>query len=128
MFLIVFGLFWFDVHDPQPGILQQWENGKVEVTGKVLSLGTRDNQYILQLTTVNGHNLSLKPRVVVNTSWEDNQIYGWNDLVKFTGILEEPLPQTNPGVFRQKSSGGKRVFIMNLMFWEKEYSWKKEKE
>jgi len=101
-FLIVFGLFWFDVHDPQPGILQQWENGKVEVTGKVLSLGTRDNQYILQLTTVNGHNLSLKPRVVVNTSWEDNQIYGWNDLVKFTGILEEPLPQTNPGGFSEK--------------------------
>ena len=111
--LFVTGFAWIDWNEKDSHSLEDWDNQIIKVTGQVADITPRDNQVVLEITSINGAPLKAAVEVVVKTAWGDSNIYRWGDRLEVQGKLEKPLPQVNPGGFseqeywRQKGIGYK---------------------
>ncbi|KJS87228.1 MAG: hypothetical protein JM58_05030 [Peptococcaceae bacterium BICA1-8] len=100
--LFIIGFAWVDWNEKDLYSLEAWHNQIIKVTGQVADITHRDNQVVLEITSINEASLKTDTEVIVKTAWGDSNIYRWGDRVEFQGKLEMPLPQVNPGGFSER--------------------------
>jgi competence protein ComEC len=103
-FILLWGIFWVIVNSPTEGIFDHWEGKNVELTGQVHSITSKNNQFLLEVSSLNNQSLRINPTLLVAIpSYVNQETLQWGDMVKVKGRLLATSPGTNPGEFSEKS-------------------------
>ncbi|NMA02287.1 MAG: ComEC/Rec2 family competence protein, partial [Clostridia bacterium] len=102
--ILIWGIFWVIVNGPAEGIFAHWEGKNVELTGQVHSITSRNNQFLLEVSSLENQGLRIKPTMLVAIpSYVNQEKLQWGDMVKVKGRLMATSPGTNPGDFSERS-------------------------
>ena len=102
LMVFVAGIAWIDFNEKSLIILEKWHKQTISISGQVAEIIPRDYQVVIDIASIDAESLDTPAKVVVKTAWGDGNTYRWGDKVEFTGRLEKPMPQTNPGGFSEQ--------------------------
>lgn len=101
---LVWGIFWITVNGPAERQFINWEGKSVELVGQVHSITGKNNQFLLEVLSLDNQSIKVKPKLLIAIpSYIEQDKLMWGDIVRVKGRIVETSQGTNPGEFSEKS-------------------------